>query len=160
MQLIQLETKIAAPPERCFLLSLSIDLHVESTTPTRERAIAGVTHGLIGAGETVTWKGRHFGFMIQHQSSISVYEKPTHFQDVMLRGLFQSFTHDHFFAPQPDGGTLMRDELRFAAPLWVLGKVVEGLVLKRYLTVFLIERNKTIKRIAEGPDTLWKPYLR
>ena len=60
MQLIQLETKIAAPPERCFLLSLNIDLHMESTAPTREVAIAGVTHGIIGPGETVTWRGRHF----------------------------------------------------------------------------------------------------
>lgn len=42
MQLIELETNIAAPIERCFFLSLSIDLHMDSTAPTRERAIAGV----------------------------------------------------------------------------------------------------------------------
>jgi ligand-binding SRPBCC domain-containing protein len=160
MQLIHLETKIAAPPERCFLLSLSIDLHTQSTAPSRERAIAGVTHGIIGPGETVTWQGRHFGFMIQHQSRITVYNKPHHFQDAMVRGLFRSFTHDHYFEATPGGSTIMRDHLHFAAPMWVFGRVVERLVLKRYLTRFLIERNKTIKRIAEGPDSLWEPYLR
>ena len=68
MQLIHLETRIAAPPDRCFLLSLSIDLHKESTAQTQERAIAGVTHGLIGPGQTVTWQGRHFGVVLQHQT--------------------------------------------------------------------------------------------
>jgi len=34
MQTIVVETEIAAPVERCFLLSLSIDLHTESTAQT------------------------------------------------------------------------------------------------------------------------------
>jgi hypothetical protein len=46
MQLITLQIHIAAPPERCFLLSLNIDLHKESTAQTSARAIAGVSHGL------------------------------------------------------------------------------------------------------------------
>jgi hypothetical protein len=37
-------------------LSLSIDLQMASTAPTRERAIAGVTHGIIGPNQTVTWR--------------------------------------------------------------------------------------------------------
>jgi len=41
VQRIQLETRIAAPAQRCFSLSLSIDLHVDSTASTGERAIAG-----------------------------------------------------------------------------------------------------------------------
>ena len=159
MQLIRLETKIAAPIERCFLLSLNIDLHMQSTEPEGEHAIAGVTHGLIGFGETVTWRGRHFGFMIQHQSRITVYEKTNHFQDKMVPGMFRSFTHDHYFAPTPDGGTLMHDELRFATPLWVFGLMVERLVLKAHLERFLIRRNNEIKRVAEGPQSLWEPFV-
>lgn len=159
MQLIQLETKIAAPPERCFLLSLSIDLHMQSTAPSRERAIAGVTHGLIGAGETVTWEGYHFGLMLQHQSLISIYEKPHHFQDVMVRGLFCSYTHDHFFEPTAGGGTAMRDHCRFVGPLGPLGWLAETLVLRRYFTRLLIERNQFIKAVAESPEAKWQPYL-
>jgi ligand-binding SRPBCC domain-containing protein len=159
MQLIQIETQIAAPPERCFLLSLSIDLHMQSTTQTSERAIAGVAHGLIGLGETVTWQGRHFGLMLMHETLISKYNRPHHFQDIMLRGMFETFEHDHSFDQLPDGTTLMRDELRFAAPFWALGSVVERLVLKPYLTRFLIQRNSEIKRIAESPASLWEPYV-
>ncbi len=159
MQTVALETKIAAPPERCFLLSLSIDLHMQSTAPTRERAIAGVTHGLIGLGETVTWQGRHFGFLLTHQTLITQYDRPHHFQDVMIEGMFRSFQHDHNFEPSQNGGTTMRDELRFAAPLGPLGWLAESLVLRRYLTRFLRERNSMIQRVAESPQNDWQKFL-
>ena len=55
MALIQLSTPIAAPRERVFDLSRSIDVHQHSVAHTHERAIAGVTSGLIGLGEEVTW---------------------------------------------------------------------------------------------------------
>ncbi len=159
MQFIRLETKIAAPPERCFLLSLNIDLHKESTAQTSERAIAGVTSGIIGANQTVTWQGRHFGFMLTHETLISEYDRPYHFQDIMLRGMFKRFVHDHFFDELPDGSTLMRDELRFSAPFGPIGWLVETLVLRSYLTHFLIERNHLIQVVAESDETRWRRYL-
>jgi ligand-binding SRPBCC domain-containing protein len=159
MQTIQIQTRIAAPPDRCFLLSLNIDLHKESTAQTSERAIAGVTHGLIGPNETVTWQGRHFGLMLTHETLISKYARPHHFQDIMLRGTFKSFEHDHYFDEQPDGTTLMRDELRFAAPLGPLGWLAETLILRRYLSSFLMERNQLIKAVAESPEARWKKYI-
>jgi ligand-binding SRPBCC domain-containing protein len=159
VQTIVVDTEIAAPPERCFLLSLSIDLHMTSTAGTGERAIAGVTQGLIGPGQTVTWQGRHFGVMLTHESRITKYEKPRHFQDVMVRGSFRSFEHDHFFEPRENGGTRMRDQLRFAAPFGALGLLAEKLVLRRYLTRFLHERNAMIRQTAESYDAVWQPYL-
>jgi ligand-binding SRPBCC domain-containing protein len=159
VQLITLETRIAAPPERCFLLSLNVDLHMASTASTGERAIAGVTHGSIGVGQTVTWQGRHFGVMLTHTSLIDRYEPPRFFRDVMVRGLFRSFEHSHFFEELPKGGTLMRDELRFAAPLGLLGWLAERLVLRRYLTGFLCRRNAEIRRVAESPEQEWESYL-
>jgi ligand-binding SRPBCC domain-containing protein len=156
MQTIQIETRIAAPVERCFLLSLSMDLHMESAAQTHERAIAGVTHGIIGAGESVTFEGRHFGFVLRHTSVISRYDKPRYFQDSMTRGMFKSFMHDHSFEEHGDT-TLMRDELRFAAPLGVLGTIAEVLVLRKYLEKFLIERNGLIKTVAESEA--WRRFI-
>jgi ligand-binding SRPBCC domain-containing protein len=159
MQFIQIETKIAAPPERCFLLSLNIDLHMESTDGTREVAIAGTTHGIIGPNETVTWRGRHFGFMLTHQSLISAYDPPHFFQDRMLRGMFKSFVHDHYCDITIEGHTRMRDELRFAAPLGILGRIAETFVLRRYFIRFLKQRNDLIKQVAEGPQETWSRYV-
>lgn len=160
MQIIKLETRIAAPPERCFLLSLSIDLHMASTQPTREQAIAGVTHGLIGPNETVTWRGRHFGLMLRHTSLIDRYERPRYFRDVMIEGMFRSFEHEHFFEATQEGETFMRDELRFAAPLGPLGWLAERMVLRRYFGRFLGQRNEAIRAVAESPGGIWQQYLR
>jgi ligand-binding SRPBCC domain-containing protein len=156
VQTIQLETRIAAPARRCFLLGLSIDLHMDSTAGTREQAVAGITTGLIAQGESVTWRGRHFGVMLQHTSRITRYEPPAFFQDIMTAGVFKSFEHDHRFHEQ-NGDTLMQDELRFSAPLGILGTIVERLVLRRYLTRFLRERNQFVKQVAESE--MWRKYL-
>ena len=158
MQLIELETKIAAPPERCFLLSLSIDLHKTSTAPTGEQAIAGVTHGIIGPNRTVTWRGRHFGLMLEHTSLIDRYDPPHYFRDVMVKGSFRSFEHGHFFEPTSDGGTLVRDRLRFTAPFGPFGWLAEKLVLKSYLTGFLRQRDAVIRSVAESPSE-WRTYI-
>lgn len=159
MQLIELETTIAAPPERCFLLSLSIDLHIASTAPTRERAIAGVTYGLIGPNQTVTWRARHFGLMLTHTSLIDRYDPPHYFRDIMTKGHFRFFEHEHFFDAVNDGKTVMRDRLRFAAPLGPLGSILEVLLLRRYLTKFLKKRNQAIRVSAESASGEWKQYL-
>jgi ligand-binding SRPBCC domain-containing protein len=141
---------------RCFLLSLNVDLHMDSTARTREEAIAGVTRGLIGYGESVTWEGRHFGFLLRHTSKIVSYEAPKHFCDVMTTGMFKSFRHDHNFV-EAAGETLMEDVLQFAAPLGLLGLLAEKLVLRDYFVGFLLARNALIKQVAESEE--WRRYL-
>jgi len=59
LPVIKLETFIKAKAEIVFDLSRSIDLHVDSTTQSNERAIDGVRSGLICLGETVTWEAKH-----------------------------------------------------------------------------------------------------
>ena len=153
---IDLVTRIAAPVERCFDLARSIDLHMASTNWTGERAIAGVTSGLIGPEQEVTWSGRHFGVLITHTSRITAYDHPRYFQDCMVRGAFRSFCHDHFFEGS-DGSTLMKDVMRFAAPFGVLGSLAERLVLKRHVLGLLLRRNQHIRRVAESGE--WRRYL-
>jgi ligand-binding SRPBCC domain-containing protein len=153
---IELATPVGAPLERCFDLSRNIDLHMASTDWTGERAIAGVTTGLIGAGQEVTWRGRHFGLTIHHTSQITAFESPVHFQDCMLRGWFRSFCHDHYFATV-DGQTVMRDVMQFEAPFGLLGRLVEKFVLTRHMKDLLERRNACIKRVSESDE--WRKYL-
>ena len=61
MPSFQLVTTISAPIERCFDLARDIDVHRESMRMSEERAVAGVTTGMIGLNEQVTWRARHFG---------------------------------------------------------------------------------------------------
>ena len=157
MPIIRLETPISAPPERVFDLARSIDAHQDTTAGTAERAIAGVTAGLIGAGEEVTWEARHFGVRQRLKVKITQLNRPSHFQDVMLEGAFAHMIHDHFFEPAATG-TLMIDRFNFKAPLGILGRLAERLFLTRYMRRFLERRNILLKRIAESGE--WEKYLK
>ena len=153
---IELKTQIAAPMGRCFDLARSIDVHMASTNQTGEQAIAGVTSGLIGAGETVTWRGRHFGFMVKHTSRITAFAFPSHFQDSMVRRMFQRFSHDHYFETKNDL-TVMSDVMEFQAPFGFVGRLAEKMALREHLRSLLEKRNYCIKRVAESDE--WKKYL-
>ena len=148
MATIVLNTIINAPVEKVFDLSRSIDLHMESTKQTGERAIAGRTGGLIELGETVTWRAKHFGIWQNLTSKITGYNYPTFFADELVSGAFKSFRHEHHFS-FVENGTLMQDKFVFESPLGILGKFANWLFLKRYMSNLLVERNRIIKNTAE-----------
>jgi len=149
MATIILDTIINASIENVFDLSRSIDLHMESTKQTGEQAIAGRTSGLIALGETVTWRAKHFGIWQNLTSKITDYNYPTFFADEMVSGAFKSFRHEHCFSVV-ENGTLMRDKFIFESPLGVSGKLFNWLILTRYMTKLLLERNRVIKLAAES----------
>ena len=146
---VTIETWIDAPPERCFDAARDLDLHVKSLPHTNERAVGGRTGGLIELGEEVTWRARHFGVTQHFTSRITAFDRPRYFQDAMQRGAFRSFVHDHTF--ELDGaGTKMTDVLVFTAPLGILGRIAERLVLRRYLERLLKARAAIIKKACES----------
>ena len=149
MAKIELNTIINAPIEVVFDLSRSIDLHLESTKQTGEQAIAGKTSGLIEPGEWVTWRARHFGIRQNLTSKITVFNRPDFFADEMVSGAFKSFRHEHYFIKE-NGQTLMKDIFSFESPGGILGRLFNWLILKRYMTKLLIERNRVIKAHAEN----------
>ncbi|MFN8244682.1 MAG: SRPBCC family protein [Ferruginibacter sp.] len=157
MPSIHLTTYIAAPAERVFDLSRSISLHKISTADTNERAVAGVTNGLISLDETVTWEARHFFKQRQFTSRITAMEKPLHFRDEMIKGDFKSFGHDHHFKPI-ENGTIMIDQLQFETPYGYIGRLLNRYYLHRYLENLLQKRNAVIKEYAETEK--WKALLK
>jgi ligand-binding SRPBCC domain-containing protein len=153
---IDITTQITAPMQRVFDLSRSVDLHAASTGQTGERAVAGVTSGLMSLGQEVTWRARHFGVWQRLTSRITAFDSPTHFRDSLVRGAFRRFDHDHFFSQRGDI-TVMRDVFDFQSPLGILGRIADYLFLIRYLRHFLVTRNAVIKKAAETDQ--WKRYL-
>lgn len=156
MPKIELETLINAPIERVFDLSRSIDLHADSMSHTNEKAIAGVTQGLINLGETVTWEATHFGIRQTLTSKITVCERPLKFSDTMVSGAFKRFDHDHFFE-EISGKTLVRDVFDYDSPLGILGNIADFLFLENYMKNLLTARNEMIKRVAESED--WRKFI-
>ena len=144
-----LTTNIAATPERCFDLSLDIDLHLGSMAESGERAIAGVTTGAIGLGETVTWRARHFGIPWTMTSRIIELDRPHRFVDSQVTGPFRSFRHEHEFSAVTDG-TLMVDRIRFTAPFGPVGQIAEQALLGRYVKHLIETRNRYLRFAAES----------
>ena len=150
-------TTIQAPIDRCFRLSVSIDIVAATLARIGLRPTAGITRGEIAANETVTW---HAPLLrTTHRSHISGYTFPTYFQDTMLEGRFTFFQHDHHLAATPEG-TRLTDEIRFIAPFGPFGRLAERTFLKPLATRLLSHRFAQLKRIAEDDSpTGWKRYL-
>jgi ligand-binding SRPBCC domain-containing protein len=156
MATILLRTLIQAPVERCFLLSLSVDMHTFSIAHTGEKAVRGVTSGILQLGESVTWRARHLGLWQELTSRITAYTYPGYFCDEMVSGAFKSMRHEHHFQDQ-QGYTLMKDIFIFESPLGVLGKLADSIFLKRYMENLLVKRNRAIKSVAESDQ--WRQFI-
>lgn len=148
MTTIHLVTKINAPKQIVFDTARDIDLHQKSAATSGEKAIAGVTTGLINQDETVTWRGKHFGFYLTHKSRITKMDLYDYFLDEMEEGKFKSFKHQHIFK-EINGVTIMTDLLQYETPFGIFGNLFDVLALKKHLTNFLLLRNKILTETAE-----------
>jgi len=144
MPVFELETQIMAPGKVCFDLARSIDLHLDSMSKSDERAVGGITSGLIGEGQEVSWEARHFGVLWHMTSRITEFDSPHRFVDQMVRGPFASFRHEHRFEPVATG-TRMTDVIDFTMPLGLLANPITGWYLRRLMST----RNETIRTKAE-----------
>lgn len=136
---IECTTRSSRSPAEMFDRARDIGLHTASQSAAGERAVAGVVSGLIGLGEEVTWRARHFGVPLLLTSRITAFDAPHRFVDEQVGGPFARFRHEHVF--EADGtGSVMTDRLDYAAPLGPLGTIAERLVLTRHLRRLLQER--------------------
>jgi ligand-binding SRPBCC domain-containing protein len=134
-------TESALPREHLFDLARSVDTHTESQKGAGERAVAGVTSGLIGDGQEVTWRARHFGVRLRMTSRITSLDFPKTFADEQVKGPFKAFRHVHEFEATATG-SIMTDRVEFTAPFGPLGRLVELLVLRRYLERLIRDRGR------------------
>ena len=156
MPTIHLTTFIAAPVERVFDLSRSVDLHKHSMSKYKEVPIGDTIYGLLNTGAEVTWKAHHLFKTRILKTKITAFDKPQSFTIEQITGDFSSMRHQHFFKPC-DNGTIMIDIFQFESPYNTIGRIINKIYLTRYMRSLLEERNKTIKEVAEG--NRWKNYI-
>ncbi|HMO62304.1 MAG TPA: SRPBCC family protein [Ferruginibacter sp.] len=149
MSTIHLTTFIAAPAERVFDLSRSVNLHRISTMHTGEKAIDGTMNGLMNENDWVTWQAKHLYRQRKFTSKITGMQRPEYFIDEMIKGDFKNFRHEHHFKAT-DNGTIMIDLLQFECPYGIIGTLLEKFYLKNYLENLLQQRNKVVKEYAES----------
>jgi len=152
-------TLIEAPIDRCFDLSRSVEVHLLGNIHCDEQAlaIAGITSGLPELNQQTTWRAKHFASWQNVTTQYTAMHPPTYFQATMIQGIFGSMQANHYFHTLPSGVTEMKDDFRVAAPIPILGPLIETLFLRRYMLALLRERNAVIKQLAESNG--WRQYL-
>ncbi|WP_078546864.1 SRPBCC family protein [Litchfieldia alkalitelluris] len=153
MPLIEHQQYINAPVEVCFDLARNVEIHTRTTIKTKERAVAGVTEGLLEKGDFVTWEAIHFGIKQRLTAEVTIMEKPFKFVDVMVKGAFHSFTHTHLFK-EHSAGTVMIDLFRYKSPLGIVGVLADKMFLEKYMREFITTRAKELRKIAENETKL------
>ncbi len=149
MVTVTTRVEIDSPIRHCFDLARDIDVHTRTVWKhTKEKAIRGVTSGPIGQGQTVTFEATHLGVRQRLTSLITEYREPFLFVDEMQKGAFKKLRHVHEFE-EIGGKTVMTDTLTFEAPLGIVGRWVEKLILEEYMRKFLEHRNNELKKLAE-----------
>ena len=146
----EIDTTVEASLETCFDLARSLSAHVESTSQTGERILERPDYDLLQLGDVVTFEARHFGIRQKLTSKIAELDFPNSFRDEMLEGAFTSFTHDHQFTVIGTNRTKMVDIVEFRAPLGLIGKLVEIIVLRYYVRKFITDRAESLKKMAEN----------
>ena len=156
MPFIHLTTFIAAPVERVFNLSRSIDVHKHSMKQYGEEPIGGLRTGLMNLNDVVTWQAKHLLKERKLKVKITALQSPYRFTDEMVEGDFTKLKHEHYFKPI-ENGTIMIDQFWYEIPYGKAGALFNYLYFNRYMEKLLQQRNNIIKQLAEGSE--WKKYV-
>ncbi len=140
-------TEIVGPIEFCFDLARDVEVHCRTSAFSGEKAVGGITSGLLGLGDTITFEGVHFGVRQRLTARIVEFDRPNRFADEMVSGAFRSLRHEHEFAARGEV-TVMTDIINWESPFGPIGRVAD-LFVGRHLKLFLRRRNLELKRIAE-----------
>jgi ligand-binding SRPBCC domain-containing protein len=85
---------------------------------------------------------------------IEVWEPGVRFVDVQIRGPYKLWHHTHAFEAAPEGGTAVRDTVRYSLPLGPLGRLAHAAFVRRDLErIFDFRHEAVARRMGAGAPT-------
>jgi ligand-binding SRPBCC domain-containing protein len=94
-------------------------------------------------GLRIAYRIRPLGVPQRWRSEITLWDPPHRFVDEQVRGPYRSWHHLHEFHAV-DGGTEIRDTVRYTLPLGPLGRLAHALVVRRQLESIFAYRARVI----------------
>lgn len=90
------------------------------------------------------------GLPVRWLTRISRWRPPYSFTDIQISGPYSLWHHTHTFEPR-DGGTLMRDTVRYRLPFGPLGRIVNKLFVSRDVRRIFDYRERRIRELFGEP---------
>ena len=81
---------------------------------------------------------------LRWRTRIAVWDPARRFVDVQIAGPYRMWHHTHDFEPDGEGGTLMRDTVRYALPLGPLGALAHRALVRRDLAAIFDFRQRAV----------------
>ncbi len=94
-------------------------------------------------GTLIQYRLRLHGVPVSWLTSIQAWDPPHRFVDVQVRGPYGLWHHTHTFE-EVDGGTLMRDTVRYAIGFGPLGEIARRALVERDLKAIFDHRAATV----------------
>jgi ligand-binding SRPBCC domain-containing protein len=142
--------RVALPPDQVFAFYADAR-NLEAITPPWLR-FRVLTPGAIAMreGALIEYRLRLHGIPLRWRTRIAVWEPPLRFVDVQVRGPYALWEHTHSFIAVADGVEI-RDRVRYALPLGVLGRLAHALLVRRDLERIFDFRMRAVARLLGTP---------
>jgi ligand-binding SRPBCC domain-containing protein len=101
------------------------------------------------SGARILYQLRWHALPLRWLTEIRTWSPPTEFVDVQARGPYRLWHHTHSFEPV-DGGTRMRDVVRYALPYGLLGRLAHPWLVKSDLEAIFDYRATKVCEILEA----------
>ncbi len=108
---------------------------------------------LMKEGAVFEYSIRVMGIQMRWKSLISEYKPPFRFIDEQVKGPYTSWQHTHTFT-EVHGGTLIGDEVRYAMPFGIIGRVAQRLVVSRQLEDIFSHRSQVMCTMFGSDNSL------
>ena len=145
------EQRLPAPPAEVFPFFGEAG-NLEAITPAwLQFAIVPPRPADMRVGTLIEYRLRLHGIPVSWLTRIEEWIPGERFVDVQLRGPYALWHHTHEFAADGDGGTLMRDTVRYALPYGPLGEVAHRLFVARDLAAIFDFRTERVRAAFTRP---------
>jgi len=145
------ESRIDAPAEVVFRFHESPDA-LRHLIPPWEKMEVAESAGSLLPGSKVVLRGRLGPIPIQWVAIHTEYDPPHLFADRQESGPFAWWYHRHRFLDDGQGGTILRDEVEYLAPLGLIGSWLGGWLIRRKLERMFAYRHDTTRRLIESGE--------
>ncbi|QVL30369.1 SRPBCC family protein [Telmatocola sphagniphila] len=143
------ESRIAATPETVFQFHESPEA-LEKLIPPWENMKVSESAGSLKPGSRVVLAGKSGPIPMRWVALHTEYEPPRMFADQQLSGPFAWWYHRHEFIDDGAGGTILRDNVEYVAPMGAVGRILGGWLVRRKLAKMFTYRHQVTRQIVES----------